>query len=967
MSSSFGSASRTTLLPLLAAVLLAAVPAATAQVSGVVTDAATGEPLVGAAVRVAGTTVGAATDLDGRYRIGNAPTGEAVLVASYLGYRTDSVAVVVPAGGLVQDFALELAAVQGGEVVVSAQAAGQLAAINEQLASDRIVNVVSAEKIQELPEANAAEAIGRLPGVAITRSGGEANQVVVRGLGPSYTNVTVNGVRLPSTDDSRATDLNSISPELLAGIEVFKALTPDQDADAVGGSVNFRLRTAPARRRVDARLQGGYNALAGALGNYKAVGSVSDRFLGGRAGAIAQLSTERVDRRSEDLAGGFSILADADEPGGFASLRTSSLRLQDRDETRGRLGGSLLLDYRVPGGQVQLSTFASRLDRDLTTRTTSFVDEGVNYNLTLGQVETQFFSSALSGEHALLLGAEFTWSASRAIAVDETPESIRLTAREGSGAYVDRPDDSVDPRDYARAAQFRPDQTRLSFLRREDERRRERDYIGEANLQVPFALGPTVSGSVRLGGKLRDKTRSSVNGGSFLRLDDYFGSDSLRARYAGQLAVINGNTRSISVAPFVDPSYDPTLLGGVSLGFAASPARARELDALLGDVYTRAFTELDDYQADERIGAGYLMVELNVGRLRIIPGVRYERTAFDYLAKQGRITGTETSDDPDLVQDGFARDTTASVSYGDWFPALHLRYRATDWLDLRLARTESISRPSFNQANPRVRRDDTGLRVSRGDVGLLPAYATSYDANVAVRTPRLGLVSVGGYLKELDNVIFQRSNIPIFNDEIAEQLRIDDPSLRGYALSDFANLPNTTHVRGLEFEWQTQLSYLPGRLSGVVLTANYSRIWSETEKFRTFLEVERVRGPNGVQFNATLVDSARTVRMPRQSDHLANVALGYDRGGFSGRVSFLYQGGSLRAPGGRVETDDYVAEYTRFDVSVKQEVGAGLSLYLNLNNLSDARDVEFTGPFRDLLVGEDRYGWTGDVGLRYRL
>ena len=74
---------------------------------------------------------------------------------------------------------------------MSAQAEGQLAAINEQLRSNRIVNVVSAARIQELPDANAAEAVGRLPGVAIQRNAGEGEKVVVRGLSPKYTNVTV--------------------------------------------------------------------------------------------------------------------------------------------------------------------------------------------------------------------------------------------------------------------------------------------------------------------------------------------------------------------------------------------------------------------------------------------------------------------------------------------------------------------------------------------------------------------------------------------------------------------------------------------------------------------------------------------------------------------------------------------------------------------------------------------------------
>src|SRR5690606_2110580 len=123
--------------------------------------------------------------------------------------------------------------------------------------------------IQELPDANAAEAVGRLPGVSVQRSGGEANKIVLRGLSDRFTSITVNGVRLAATDaDARGVDLSTIAQGSLAGIELYKALTPDKDADAIAGSVNFVTKTAPRERllRVDAR--GAYNDLDASFGQY---------------------------------------------------------------------------------------------------------------------------------------------------------------------------------------------------------------------------------------------------------------------------------------------------------------------------------------------------------------------------------------------------------------------------------------------------------------------------------------------------------------------------------------------------------------------------------------------------------------------------------------------------------------------------------------------------------------------------
>ena len=154
-------------------------------VKGVVVDKATGEPLVGANVVVLNTSLGSAADIDGLITIYNVPEGQQTLKISYIGYQTITEEVKVSENSVIQkEFRLSPQAIQGQEVVVTAQASGQNAAINQQLTSANIESVVSAARIQELPDANAAESIGRLPGVSLIRSGGEATQIVIRGLSP---------------------------------------------------------------------------------------------------------------------------------------------------------------------------------------------------------------------------------------------------------------------------------------------------------------------------------------------------------------------------------------------------------------------------------------------------------------------------------------------------------------------------------------------------------------------------------------------------------------------------------------------------------------------------------------------------------------------------------------------------------------------------------------------------------------
>ena len=142
-------------------------------ISGEVRDASTGKELSWANIAIVGTNMGAATNEDGSYTISNVPPGTYNLRVTYLGYgKLDSTVVLTGAESLNINFKLAYGEVlEGEEVVVAAQASGEWSAINKQLSSKTITNIVDESQIKELPDANAAESVGRLPGVAIKRSG----------------------------------------------------------------------------------------------------------------------------------------------------------------------------------------------------------------------------------------------------------------------------------------------------------------------------------------------------------------------------------------------------------------------------------------------------------------------------------------------------------------------------------------------------------------------------------------------------------------------------------------------------------------------------------------------------------------------------------------------------------------------------------------------------------------------------
>jgi len=151
--------------------------AGTGIIKGKVTDRDTKQGLPSANIIIKGTRIGTTADLDGNFTIPNAPTGQQTITVSYIGYATVNIPVTVKEDGVVRhDFALRAEALKGKEYVITAQAQGQVQAINQQLAESRISSVVSEAKIQELPDFNAAAAISRLPGVSTLESSGEANK-----------------------------------------------------------------------------------------------------------------------------------------------------------------------------------------------------------------------------------------------------------------------------------------------------------------------------------------------------------------------------------------------------------------------------------------------------------------------------------------------------------------------------------------------------------------------------------------------------------------------------------------------------------------------------------------------------------------------------------------------------------------------------------------------------------------------
>ncbi len=936
-------------------------------VRGVITDAAEHQPLMGAHVALTGTAFGAATDLQGRYSITKIPAGRHTLKVSYIGFKSKSLQIEIVADTTVElNVSLAIDVLEGEGIVVTAQAVGQAAAINRQLTSNTITNVVSAEKIQELPDANAAESVGRLPGVSIQRSGGEGSKVIIRGLSPTYNAITIAGDRIPSTDlDDRSVDLSMIAPEILAGIEVTKALTPDKDADAFGGTVDFQLTSAAhGGFKGNIRFQDGYNHERRELGEYKGRMTFSNRFFNESFGLLVSGNVEETQRGSDQFTAVYDVAREKRPGEEFAPITTLSATFIHTVDVRKRYGFSVMMDYEIPGGKIISNNFLSRLDRNEVINTRRFDMSGSNkmkYYLRDRQRQIQILTNSIAGEHDLSV-LSLNWKLSRAASSTRYPYNSRFQFEEAGAFNTGNIPPIASPDDIINNAYNRVQNAYLYDGEFEPEEAYERDLAAQVNVKWPYAITQNIVGSVKAGTKIREKIRERDRNYASRRLDitdSNFGRSHSQYGKPGFTYDRMPGTGYAYMRYYTDPLFDAGefLDGRYTYGPGLNP---KELDHFLktylyDNVYRFSLQrDMDDYTVTDLLGAGYAMTELNFGTLvTFMPGVRYEKIHID---AQGRSGVVNTPEDEGLLDDERVQDTTSTITYSQWFPMIHLRVRPTDWFDVRLAYTQTVSYPRMDYIIPSKKIKASELLLEFGNSRLEPQYSTNYDAYISFYTNSIGLFTFGGFYKDITNLIYLRSGHVIL-DPVKEGV---DRNYVGYTISRPENNPFKTEVKGLEAEWQTNFKWLPRPFDGFVLSANYTHIWSSTNFPISFVREERI--PVFPYRLTSVIDTFRAGYMPDQASDIANVALGYDLGGFSGRVSVALQGKTLTFVGVREELDGFTNTFERWDLSLKYDFSEAFTLYFNLNNFTNEPDESYMQTAR-YATAREYYGWTTDIGF----
>ncbi len=912
-------------------------------IKGVVADSLTKEGLYGANILLIGTAFGAATDIQGEYSIPKVPAGIYQVRVSYVGYTTQTISIKVSAkDDLDLFFSLKPKLIDGKEIVVTAQMRGQTAAINKQISSNTMVNVVSADRIRELPDANAAESVGRLPGISLIRGAGEATKVVVRGLEPKLNAITINGVKIPSTSGGdRSVDMSMIASESLEGIEVFKATTPDMDAEAVGGVVNLKIKKAPTERTIRLKLSPGYNQLKSEFGDYKASGEFSDRFFEDAIGLVTTLNYEKINRSSESWSGGYKVSGLIDPVTGIVPVQNTSMSIRNIVENRKRWGGSLTLDYAFDFGTIWLTNLYSSTSRDPFTVRKTFDPRGsdkINYDISDSESEVSGLSNALNGEFKFW-GMDLDFTLSRYNIISDNKYEIALTLEQTSpfdktkinfdnfSTFIPSSKDNIADI-YLRDAWLTPNKTVQT------------DNTAQFNVKIPVDLGSDLSAFIKFGGKYiqsdREHDAEGLGEAQYYLIGQFVGD----AKKLNPAIITSPKTGQITGENFISSLTD--YLSIVNKDYKLFPLFSKDLVNKWGKTQKSLFkqdrTQLaDNYDVTETISSTYIMGQINFGQfLTIIPGLRYENS--DNWYKSVWTSAYEV-----YGRQGIQKDSSISKAYGHFFPHLHLKVKPTDWFDIKFSANKTLARPDYSWLSPFTRLDITNGNIQRGNPELLETKVWNYNLTASLYDNIFGLFAISGFSKELQDVSY-RKNSQVFKPEDIIKYGIPNKE-GGYAMTSYENSPSAK-VWGVEIELQTQLAFIPGMpefLKGVVINANYARIWSETGFPFYNLTASIIPGSRPPRYTYTYQETERKGAMPGQAEQIVNLGLGYDIGDLSLRLSMLYQGSSINGVGVIKEQDTYNDAFTRWDLSLKYRATKWINVYMNVVNISNQPDRAFYG------------------------
>ena len=875
------------------------------------------QTLPGASIYIEKLHAGVTSDVNGYYTFANLTPGTYTVKVSYVGYSPVEMKITIPAGKTLEKDVVLNEGLELQEVVVGGAFQGQRRAINSQKNNLGITNVVSADQVGKFPDSNIGDALKRINGINVQYDQGEARFGQVRGTSADLSSVTVNGNRVPSAEgDTRNVQLDLIPADMIQTIEVNKVVTPDMDADAIGGSINLVTKNSPYKRSIAATAGTGYNWIS-EKAQLNLGFTYGDRFFNDKLGLMVSASYQNAPSGSYDT----EFTWEQDKEG---KAYVNDYQMRQYYVTRERQSYSAALDWDISTNHKLTfkGIFNNRNDwenryrtnlKDLepdgsaTVRIQTKAGTPDSRNARLERQRTMDF--ALGGEHLFGL-LSMDWHASYAKASEERPNEryidFQLKKQKFDIDLSNERQPFASPKDGS--TMTLNDEFSLKELTEQQEDIKEQDLKFSANFKLPFKNGNKLKFGAKVVRKTKDKT---VDFYEYSPLDeDAFMENSLK------------NTVDQSNKHFMPNNKYQT-------GIYASKEYTGALDLNNPALFEKEQVQEElagNFEARETVSSGYVRFDSKItDRIELMSGLRIENTNLAY-------TGRTYDADEDIT----GKTERQRNSYINFLPSLLVKWNVNDDFKVRGSFTQTLSRPKYSALVPSVNIKRSDNEITIGNPELKPTTSYNFDLSADYYFRSIGLVSAGIFYKKIDDFIV---------DQVSTNYEY-----QGNVYTRFTQPKNAgnANLLGVELSYQRDFGFIAPALKCIGFYGTYTYTHSRVE-----------------DFNFEGRENEEGLSMPGSPAHTANASLYFEKAGLNIRVSYNFASDFIDEMGESTFYDRYYDKVNYMDANASYTFGKKIktTFYAEANNLLN-QPLRYYQGTKDRTMQAEYYGVKVNAGVK---
>lgn len=803
------------------------------------------------------------------------------------------------------------------EITVTGVFSEQAKAVRKQKANLNITNVVSSDQIGKFPDSNIGDALKRISGINVQYDQGEARFGQVRGTPAEFSSVTINGTRIPSAEgDIRNVQLDLIPSDMIQMIEVSKTLMPDQDGDAIGGSINLVTKNSPNRFSLNAIAGSGFNPISRKAQMDFGL-TIGNRFFDDKFGVMLSASYRNAPSGSYNT----EFLWEKDDDG---KVYVNDYQIRQYYVTRERQSYSLALDYKFNNlNKIWLKgIFNNRNDWENRYRTTlkditpdgeadvRVQTKGGGADQRNARLERQrTLDVTLGGENRAGI-FDIDWKLGYARASEYRPNERYIDFRLKKHQFGFDLSDTREPWAYPleESTMTLNDEFSLKELTEQFEDIVEQDY----KASVDFKTALSKSSKLKFGLKYVAKTkRKEIDFYEYSPVDEDGFIDNSLAHTADMTTDRFMPSSKYQAGVFADKEY----LGSLNLADASAFEKEQVPAELAGN-----------YDAREDVASGYARIDSRLSdRLNFMGGLRMEHTSLRY-------TGRNYDDETDAV----TVTPEEKTSYINFLPSLLLKWEPERDLMVRAGYNQSLSRPKYSALVPgmNISRGDNEIKI--GNSGLKATTSHNFDLNGEYYWKSVGLVSAGVFYKHINGFIV---------DEVTYNKEFDN-----HVWTKFTQPKNAgnANIFGVEVAYQRDFSFIHPTLKcfGFYGTYTYTR--------------SRV-----ADFNFEGRENEKGLSLPGSPEHTANASLFFEKWGLNARLSYNYASSFIDEMGASAFYDRYYDAVNYLDLNISYTFGRKIkfTVYADCTNLLN-QPLRYYQGSKDYTMQQEYYGVKLNAGIK---